>query len=391
MKLDSYTAGTIVYGRGELARVGRLARPLGTRAFLVRGGDHLDRSGALATVEASLGEQSITSCRFRVHGEPDVATVEAAAAAARTAGCDLVAGLGGGSVLDTAKAVAALVPQPGTLLDYLEVIGHGRPLPLDPLPVLAIPTTAGTGTEVTKNAVIADRERCFKASVRSPKLVPKVALVDPALTDDLPPDVTAATGLDALTQLIEPLVSRHAHPLTDGLAQAGLRLAAGALERAVRNGADRDARNDMSLAALMGGICLANAGLGAVHGIAAPLGATFPVPHGVACAALLPHIMRANVATLRAQGAPGDTLERYANIGELLAGRDATTERTIDAGCAWVEALVRRLDIPRLGDFGVTRAAIPDLVARAQQASSMRANPVVLDESALTHALVAAL
>ncbi len=391
MRFDFYTAATIVYGRGELARVGELARPFGTRALLVRDGDHLERSGTLPRLAASLDAAGIAFAEVRVRGEPDVEAVEAAVALARAARPELVIGLGGGSALDTAKAVAGLVPQPGTLLDHLEVVGRGLPLVADPLPVVAIPTTAGTGAEVTKNAVIAVPERRFKASIRSPRLVPRLALVDPALTDSVPPNVTAATGLDALTQLIEPYVSCRAQPLTDGLALTGLRLAAGALERAFRDGADTAARDDLALAALLGGIALANAGLGAVHGFAAPLGASFPVPHGVACAALLPHVMVANVAALRAGSGGEDALRRYAEIGVLLAGRQPSPAEDVDAGIAWVTTLAKALRIPRLGAYGVTPEAVPDLVARARQASSMRGNPVVLGDDALAASLTAAL
>lgn len=391
MRFEFSTAAAIVFGRGEVARVGELARPLGTRALLVRDGDHLERAGTLPRVAGSLGAAGIAFTEVRVRGEPDVEAVEAAVELARAARPDLVIGLGGGSTLDLAKAVAGLVPQPGTLLDHLEVVGRGLPLAAAPLPVVAIPTTAGTGAEVTRNAVITVPERRFKASLRSPRLVPRLALVDPALTDGVPPDVTAATGLDALTQLIEPYVSCRAQPLTDSLALTGIRLVAGALERAFQNGADTAARDDLALAALLGGIALANAGLGAVHGFAAPLGASFPVPHGVACAALLPHVMRANVAALRAGAGPDHFLRRYAEIGSLLAGPHPSASADIDAGIAWVAALVRSLRIPRLGAYGVTPAAVPDLVARARQSSSMRGNPVVLGDDALAAALIAAL
>jgi len=391
VRFEFYTAAAIVFGRGELARVGELARPLGTRALLVRDGDHLERTGTLPRLAGSLGAAGIAFTEVRVRGEPDVEAVEAAVELARAARPELVIGLGGGSALDTAKAVAGLTPQPGTLLDHLEVVGRGQPLAAAPLPVVAIPTTAGTGAEVTQNAVIAVPERRFKASIRSPRLVPRLALVDPALTDSVPPDVTAATGLDALTQLIEPYVSCRAQPLTDGLALMGIRLVAGALERAFHDGADTAARDDLALAALLGGICLANAGLGAVHGFAAPLGASFPVPHGVACAALLPYVMRANVAALRAGAGPDHALRRYAEIGALLAGPRPNATEDVDAGIAWVAALVRALRIPPLGAYGVTPAAVPDLVIAARQASSMRGNPIVLGDDALAAVLVAAL
>ena len=391
MKFEFYTAARILFGRGEFGRVGELARQHGQRALLVGGGEHLEASGAWQQLIAACEQQDVVVTDYRVAGEPEIESIDVALEVAHASGCDQVIALGGGSALDTGKAVAGLMTHDGGVLDYMEVIGKGQPLTRAAAPFIAIPTTAGTGTEVTKNAVIADKSRGFKASMRSPLLVPKVALIDPALTDSMPPEVTASTGLDALTQLIEPYVSCKAHPLTDGIALTGIRLAAEALPRAYRDPTDRLARDQMALAALMGGICLANAGLGAVHGFAAPLGASFPVPHGVACAALLPHVMRANVRALRERDPQSPALGKYAQVGELLAGLARGTEGAADAGVEWVERLVIELTIPGLGRYGMQQSDVDALAAGAQRASSMKGNPLVLTEDELRGCVRAAL
>ncbi len=375
------SAGEIVYGRGTLDRIGEIAAGLGTRAMVVRGGRHLDASRTIARLEALLGDHGVEPVFHTVRGEPDVEAVDAAAAAARDARCDLVIGIGGGSALDAAKAVAGLLTNDGGALDYMEVVGRGRTIERPAAPLVAVPTTAGTGTEVTRNAVVTSRERSFKASMRSPHLVPAVALVDPALTDFMPRRVTAATGLDALTQLVEAHVTRRANPITDALSLEGCTLAARSLVRACDNGDDREARDDMALAALMSGLCLANAGLGAVHGFAAPLGAAFPVPHGVACAALLPHVMDANVQALRRTDDGGPALERYDRVAAALGAGDAL------GAVALARELAARLEIPPLSRYGIGEGDVDVLVERAERASSMKGNPVTLERRVLADIL----
>lgn len=379
------SAGEIVFGRGTIERIGTIASGLGRRAMVVRGGRHLDASRTISRVETLLGDAGVEPVFHTVRGEPDVEAVDAAAGAAREARCDLVVGLGGGSALDAAKAVAGLLTNEGGALDYMEVVGRGRTIDRPAAPLVAVPTTAGTGTEVTKNAVVTSRERSFKASMRSPHLVPAVALVDPALTDFMPARVTAATGLDALTQLIEAHVTRKANPITDALSLQGVGLAARSLVRAFEDGDDRQARDDMALAALLSGLCLANAGLGAVHGFAAPLGAAFPVPHGVACAALLPHVMAANVEALRATGDGRKTLGRYDRVAAVLGVEDA------DGAVVLAHELVARLGIPPLSRFGIGAGDVDVLVERASQASSMKGNPVTLERGVLARILAQAI
>jgi alcohol dehydrogenase class IV len=321
-------------------------------------------------------------------GEPTTAAVTAAVAQARSAGCDLVIGFGGGSPLDAAKAVAALLTNPGELSDYLEVIGRAQPLTRAAAPCLAIPTTAGTGAEVTRNAVLASPAHQLKVSLRSPFLLPRLALVDPELTRDLPPALTASTGLDALTQLIESWVSCRANPLTDGICTEGLRRAARALRPAFHDGGNAAAREDMALASLCGGLALANAGLGAVHGFAAPVGGMFPAPHGAVCAALLSHVMAVNLQAARARQPSGETLRRYTELAQLLTG-DATA--TAEDGVRWVRALVDELLIPGLRVYGVTSDHVTLLVERAAQASSMKANPLPLTRDELVEIITRSL
>ena len=344
-----------------------------------------ERTGRL---ERQLADQGIARIPFAVAGEPEVATIERGVAAAREAGCDCVIGIGGGSVLDAAKAIAALIANTGGVLDYLEIIGRGRPLARAPLPCIAIPTTAGTGSEVTRNAVLASSEHRVKVSLRSRLMLPRVALVDPDLTLTLPPGITASTGLDALTQLIEGYLSRRAGPLTDALALDGIHRAAGALRRAFCDGADVDARQEMALASLFSGLVLANAGLGAVHGIAGPFGGMFGAPHGAVCAALLPHAMRANLQALDARAPRHPARERVAVVARLLCGRDSASGAD---GVAWLQDLVHELRIPPLGTYGLTRDAIGALVEQSARASSMKGNPIDLTPAELAEIVERAL
>lgn len=291
------------------------------------------------------------------------------------AACDVVISFGGGSAIDAGKAIAAVATNGGEPLEFLEVVGKGRAIAVPPLPFIAVPTTAGTGSEVTRNAVLGSTEHSVKASLRSPMMLPRVALVDPELTYGLSPAVTASTGLDALTQLIEPYVSLRANPLVDAICVDGIRRVAGSLRRAYHDGADRDARREMALGSLFGGLALANAGLGVVHGFAAPLGGSYKAPHGALCAALLPHGMAANVAALRVRAPQHPALERYAAIARLLTGR---SEASAEDGIIWVHALCVELSVPALRAWGITESDLPGIVEKAARASSMQANPFPL-------------
>ena len=326
--------------------------------------------------------------RFAVPGEPTLALIRRGARDAREQRCDLVIAIGGGSVLDAGKALAALLTNPGDALDYLEVIGRGQPLAHAAAPCIAIPSTAGTGSEVTRNAVLGSREHHVKASLRSAGMLPRVAIVDPELTFGLPPALTASTGLDALTQLIEPYVSVRANPMTDSFCIEGMRRASVALPRAWQNGSDREAREAMSWAALLGGLALANAGLGAVHGFAAPLGGMFPAPHGALCAAVLPHAMKANLDALCARDPQNPVLRRYDEVARLVTGNP---HATAPEGVRWLGDLCRRLEIPPLRSYGVEPRHIPDLVEAARRSSSMKGNPILLTSEELTQIVAEAI
>jgi alcohol dehydrogenase class IV len=299
-----------------------------------------------------------------------------------------VIGLGGGSVLDTGKAIAALVTNPGNVLDYLEVIGKGQPLVNAPLPYIAIPTTAGTGAEVTRNAVLESTEQNVKVSLRSPLMLPRLALVDPELTYDLPPEITASSGLDALTQLVEPFVSVRANPLTDAICREGLQHAARSLRRAYENGADKEARQGMSLASLFGGLALANAALGAVHGFAGPLGGMLRAPHGALCARFLPLVMEANLRALEVRQPEHPALGRYDEIARILTG---AKEATAQDGVKWVSEVVSALKIPRLSTYGMKPEDFQEAVQKTQKANSFKGNPIALNDKELTAILEQAL
>jgi len=384
MNFGFATATRIVFGNGKLRELASLACGLGRRALLVTGRD----AGRAAKAGEWLEAAGVALTRFSVSGEPTLAVVEQGMARARGADCELVISVGGGSVIDAGKAIAAMLANEGELLDYLEVIGRGRALAKPSVPFIAIPTTAGTGSEVTRNAVLASPEQRVKVSLRSPLMLPTVALIDPELTYDLPPGLTATTGLDALTQLIEPFTCNRTNPLTDAICRDGLERVARSLGVAFQDGTNAAAREDMALASLFGGLALANAGLGAVHGFAAPIGGMFPAPHGAVCAALLPHVMAANLRALRARQPDGDTLERYREIARRLTGRE---DATADAGVLWVGELVRKLRIPGLCSYGISSKEQAELVAKAAQASSMKANPILLTVPELADVLEAAM
>lgn len=378
------TADRIVFGKGAIAQVGAAARAYGTRALVVNGGS----AGRARPVYESLSEAGLVHSAFSVTHEPTIDLAQQAVAQARDFGAQVVIGFGGGAAVDLGKAVAALATNPGDPLDYLEVIGRGRALEHDPLPYIAIPTTAGTGAEVTRNAVLASPEHRVKVSLRSPKMLPRVALIDPELTVSLPPAVTASTGMDALTQCIEPFVSPAANVMTDVFCRDGIRRAARSLRRAYHDGADIDAREDMAAAALMGGLALANAKLGAVHGFAAPIGGMFDAPHGAVCAALLAPVMRANLKALRDRAPGHPSLDRYVEAARLLTG---TGGATADDGVQWVQALAHDLHIPGLSAYGISLDTLDEIAEKAAQASSMKGNPITLTHDELVGILEEAL
>ena len=384
MNFEFATATRIIFGPGSLRSLGPLVKELGRSALVVTGRE----ARRAEPLTARLREQGIGVAIFSVPGEPEIETVRRGVVLAREAQSDLVISFGGGSALDAGKAIAAMLTNEGELLDYLEVIGRGKALVRASAPFIAIPTTAGTGSEVTRNAVLASPEHGVKVSLRSPLMLPRIALVDPELTYDLPPAVTASTGLDALTQVIEPYVCSRPNPMTDAVCVEGMRRAARSLRAAVQDGRNAAAREDMAVASLFGGLALANAGLGAAHGFAGPIGGVFPAPHGAVCAALLPHVMEINLRALRERQPRSEALPRFEEVARVVTGRLGATA---EAGVEWVRDLVRDLKVPTLGRYGLKEAHVPELVQKASQASSMKANPIVLTSEELTELLKRAL
>jgi len=367
MRFEFATATRIVFGAGAAGEVWAAAQTMGRWPLLV--------TGASADRAKATGNAPADCLQVAVAGEPTVELIRGGAEQARAERRDVVVAVGGGSVLDAGKALAALLTNPGDPLDYLEVIGRGQPLPQPSASLIAIPTTAGTGSEVTRNAVLGSPEHRVKASLRSVGMLPRLAVVDPDLTLSLPRALTASTGLDALTQLIEPYVSSRANPMTDSICADGIRRAASALERAWERGDDQDARASMSWAAVLGGMALANAALGAVHGFAAPVGGMFSAPHGAICAAVLPHAMTVNIQALRARAPRDRALQRYEEVARMLTGRP---QATAEDGVEWVAQLCRRLEIPPLRSYGVRDTDIPGLAEKAARTSSMKGNPIAL-------------
>ncbi|MBL69699.1 MAG: alcohol dehydrogenase [Verrucomicrobiales bacterium] len=357
------TATRILFGPGKLAEAAPAMRALGDRALVVTG-----RTSQRAQPLLDL----LKDTDFATHaisGEPTLADIQAALPTAKDV--QAVIGIGGGSAIDAAKAIAALATNPGDPLEYLEVIGKGQPLLHNPLPVIAIPSTAGTGAEVTRNSVLTSPEHKVKVSLRHPLMLPRLAIVDPELTQGLPSDITAATGMDALTQLIEPFTCRRANPLTDALCREAIPRAARALRQACTD--DPAARAEMAFASLCGGLALANSGLGAVHGFAAPLGGMYHAPHGALCAALLPHAFRINKSRSPA---------RFQEVEKMLG---------TDDGADWLQKLASDLEIPGLATHGIEESDFPGIIEKAKAASSMKANPAELTDEELTQILQAAL
>ncbi|MCC7086454.1 MAG: iron-containing alcohol dehydrogenase [Pirellulales bacterium] len=376
----------MVFGWGRRREMGRFAASLGRRAFVVSGSTALERKGILAEVLETVAAAGIEGLHVAsLSREPEVADVDRLAADLvenNVGRGDFVIGIGGGSAIDLAKAAAAMATNRDstTVADFLEGVGRGLQIENDPLPMMAIPTTAGTGSEATKNAVISSNNPPFKKSLRADSMLPRVVLIDPELSVSVPPSVTAQTGMDAITQLIESYISRRAKPIPQALAIQGLQLAMPALAVAVRDGANRAAREAMAHAALLSGIALANSGLGMAHGVAAALGAECKVRHGLACAVMLPVALRANLSACEAELAQ-------------LARETCDVSPTATSSAASY-ALIHRIDelgaeigIPsRLADLGVRREQIPTLVA-ASHGNSMSGNPRAIGDGELTELL----
>lgn len=372
MKFEFATAQQIIFGRGSIQRLASIL-PTGSQRCLLVMGRHF--TGWQEQIPLPTGLECLP---YLISGEPNAETVEKGAQLARQKMVDVIIAIGGGSVLDAGKAIAMLAANAGTVLDYIEVVGKGQPISSPSLPLIAIPTTAGTGSEVTRNAVISLPEHQVKASLRAASMLPYAALVDPHLTDDLPPAITASTGMDALTQVIEPYLSSKANDFVDQLCLPAVRMGLKALPTAFHQPDHTEARDQMAYVSLMGGLALANAGLGAVHGFAAALGGMFPLAHGVICACLLPAVVEENYRALTARDPENVVIDKY----KILADGQSVT--------SWIESLYQlksELRIPGLMNMGVSNSHFAEIVSKAARASSMKANPIQLNEEELTHIL----
>ena len=383
MYFEFATATQIIFGPGAIKEIGELSADMGHRAFLMTG-KNADRAAPLVEI---LTKQGVRTSQFSIPKEPTTDLVLAAVDSARREACDFVIGFGGGSVLDAGKVVAALLTNSGKLMDYLEVIGRGQPLSQRPAAYIAIPTTAGTGAEVTRNAVLDSPGDRVKVSMRNRFMLPDLALVDPELTYSMPPNITAATGLDAFTQLLEAYVSLQANPMTDAICREGLQRAARSLKKAYSEGKNETARRDMCLASLFGGLALANAKLGAVHGFAGPIGGMYDAPHGALCAGLLPHVMEANIKALQSRAPDSPAINRYDEIARIIT---TSAEARATDGSAWVHELCLQLQVPRLADYAIKEADFSAIVAKSYRSSSMKGNPITLTEVELLDVLKSA-
>lgn len=371
MQFQFSTASKIIFGVGSFEKIGQLAVEFGQKAFVVTGSGGAKYQRLFEMLKSA----GISWEQYVVHGEPTVDNLNSGVEAARRTGCDFVIGFGGGSVLDTGKAVSAMLTNSGDIVDYLEIVGKGMLLQRLAAPYIAIPTTAGTGTEVTRNAVLMVPDRHVKVSLRSDYIIPRVALVDPELTYSMPSAITASTGMDALTQVLEPYVSNKANLMTDVLAKEGITRASSALLRVFSHPNDVEARSDMAWTSLLGGLCLANAKLGAVHGFAGPFGGMYDAPHGAVCGRLLPFVVEMNIKLLLENSPESPYLRRYKDISAWLTGN---ANATLQEGVDWLFETMLALKIPGLSTYGLTYGDFPELIEKSLVSSSMKGNPVEL-------------
>lgn len=376
MNFEFLTSPRIIFGSRRIQNLGSIAKTQGNMAILVKGSGSVD----VSTIEQSLSENGLKWIEFKINKEPDVEFVNRGIELARNSNCDFVIGIGGGSVIDAGKAISAMLSNDGSLTDYLEVIGLGKKIKKRALPYIAVPTTSGTGSEVTKNAVVKDIVHNVKVSLRSDLIIPSVALIDPELTWSVPPGITASTGMDAFTQVLEPYVSKKANSFTDMICEAGIKTGARALSIAYSDGNNRAAREKMSYMSLMGGLALANAGLGAVHGFAGPIGGMFDIPHGQICACLLPYVIQVNINAMLDREPQNNALVKYRNISRIVTQHESETEMDI---IDWIFNTCQELNIPRLSEVGIFENDFDSIVEKSKNSSSMKGNPILLTNEEL--------
>jgi len=376
--LEFFTAERIIFERDAVTRLGELAKAYGKRGCYLHG----RQEDQIQSIRKILLENGLEICDFQIHGEPTIVDVKELVNKCKAYKVDFVISVGGGSVIDTGKTISMMLTNPGDLEDYLEVVGQALPIKFRSAPFIAVPTTAGTGSEVTKNAVLSVPEKKIKVSLRGSLILARIALIDPELTLSLPKETTASTGMDALTQLIEPFLSIKANPMVDLFCRDGIARVIRSLSSAYKNGGDIYAREDMCWASLYGGIALANAGLGAVHGFAAPIGGMFDAPHGAVCAILLPKVMLVNYKAMKKRGL--DT-SKFLELSNIVTGNgQGNMEECIDI----IQSLCEDLHIPRLRAYGITEKDLPIIIGKAKISSSMKGNPLQLDEEDLTEILI---
>ncbi len=384
MNFEFFGSTQIVFGCGALSQLGGMAKSCGKNAIVVTG------SGSINALQLTdlLADQGLSFTQFKVVGEPSILVAKQAASLAKEANADFVIGFGGGSVIDCAKAVSAMITNPGTLLDYLEVVGKNQPLIRPGAPVIAIPTTAGTGSEVTRNSVLSVPGEKVKVSLRSVNILPRIALVDPYLTVTMPPSVTASSGMDAFTQLLESYLTPRATIITDQLAIVGLEHIARSILQAYQDGQDIKAREDMSLGSLLSGMTLTNAGLGVVHGFAGPIGGLYNAPHGTICASLLASSMKINLSILQKLDPHHPALSRFIEVSRILTGNK---QAKVEDGLVWITSISKKLDIPRLSSLGIKKSDFDLIIEKSSRSSSMKGNPVQLSREDLYQILEDAL
>lgn len=378
-KFEFSTAQKIIFGSGSIKQIEKYAGSFGRTCLLVS-----SKSAPFAKIEETLKASGIQYEIIFVKGEPTLNGLQKNLAPLRALKLDLIIGIGGGSVLDFAKAISALLTNQGDLLDYLEVVGKNQPIINSPVPLIAIPTTAGTGTEVTRNAVIKIEDKGVKVSLRSEKMIPKIAIVDPELTLSLPRDVTASTGMDALVQLIEPYISSRSNPMIDMVCKEGISLAAQSLETVYSQPDHLPSREKMAFSSLLGGMALANAGLGVVHGFAAVLGGKYPVAHGQCCARILPAAYRINYQALKSRDSQSEKIARFLEIARMVTNHN---DAQIEDGITWFQELCRKLNIPHLKQFGISSKDSREIIENVKRASSTKGNPIQLNDDELLQIL----
>lgn len=386
----------IVFGEGALADLPKEAAALGHSLLLVTGARSFRSSPHRTRLLDALTRAGLAVEEIAVEGEPSPELVDAAVQSFAGRGIDVVAGIGGGSALDAAKAIAGLLPHGHSVMRHLEGVGPEQPYLGPSLPLILAPTTAGTGSEATKNAVLSRHGKAgFKKSFRDEQLVARVAIVDPELLVSCPPEVVAANGMDAFTQLLESFVSIKCNPFTDALCWSGIEAFRQGFFAAYAGGDGAEARagrTRMAYAALLSGVCLAQTGLGSVHGLASPLGAQFPIPHGVCCGTLVADATRINLRTLRQRLPNSPALPKYARVGALLAGdrqhgsNAEAADRLVDLLGDWTE----RLALPRLSAYGMAEVDLAPVIADSR-GSSMKTNPLVLSDAEIEELLRARL